>query len=210
MPLGLADLIVVGPGPNRTGSDIGVSVRRPVDDILDTGTARALSISELASLIAPTINTRTGRQLWVPASTGVIGGTAGFANGGDGNLVTVPAAQTGATFTIPIEGLHLGDTLQGVDVVAQVESAGNAVTVALDVRKQTLAAADFADLSLDTAASGSLTADTAISPTDTAVGVSALAEVLAAGEHLYALLTVTTAATTDVAVAGLIVTYDQV
>lgn len=149
------------------------------------------------------------RQLWVPAALGVVGATAGWVTAEDGGLVRLPAAETASTFVIPIPGLHVGDTLQGVSVVAQVESAGNIATLALGVRKSTLAAADFADASLDTDASGDLTADTAISPDDTALEVAALAETLAVGEHVYALLTGTTAAATDIALAGLIVTYDQ-
>lgn len=153
---------------------------------------------------------RRGRQLWVPAAVGKIGATAGWATANDGGLVTLPASQTASTYVVPLTGLHLGDTLRSVDVVAQVESAGNIATLTLSVRKQTLAAADFTDSELGSAASGNITAQTAISPSNTQLGVSALTEVLAEGEHLYALLTATTALATDIALAGLIVNYDQV
>lgn len=153
---------------------------------------------------------QAGRQLWVPAALGIIGGTAGWANGGDGNLATVPASQTAATFTIPLIGLEIGDILNSVSVVGQVESAGNNAALTLSVRKQTLAAADFADSQIATATTGNLTADTALSPDDTALTATlGTAETLAIGEHLYALLTATTAASTDLAVAGLIVNYDR-
>ncbi len=153
---------------------------------------------------------RAGRQLWVPAFNGKAGATAGWVvTGTDGALATLPASQTASTLIVPITGLRLGDTLTGVAVIGQVESAGNIATLALDVRKATAAAGDFADVSLDTAASGNLTADTLISSAGTPVAVAGLAEVLAEGEHLYALLTGTTAAVTDVAVAGVVITYSQ-
>lgn len=153
---------------------------------------------------------RTGRQLFVPAADTVAGATAGWVvTGADDGLARLPASQTGATLVVPIKGLHVGDTLTGVSVVGQVESAGAAALFTLDVRKATAAAADFTVASLDVAASGSLTAQTLITSAGTPVAVSGLTEVLAEGESLYAVITGTTAALTDIAVAGLIVTYDQ-
>lgn len=153
---------------------------------------------------------QAGRQLWVPASLGQIGATAGWAVAEDGGLARVPASQTASTFTIPLIGLEIGDIVNSVSVVGQAESAGNNVSLTISVRKQTLAAADFADSQIATATTGNLTADTAISPDDTSLTATlGTAETLAIGEHLYALLTATSAASTDLAVAGLIVNYDR-
>lgn len=148
--------------------------------------------------------------MFVPAGAAVAGATAGWVvTGADDGLARLPASQTAATLVVPLPGLHIGDTVTGVSIVGQVESAGNTATIALDVRKETAVAADFTDASLDTAASGDLTADTLITSAGTAVAVTGLTEVLAEGEMLYALVTATTAAATDVAIAGFVVTYDQ-
>lgn len=153
--------------------------------------------------------TRTGRQVFVPAGDAVAGATAGWVvTGADDGLARLPASQTNSTLVVPLKGLHVGDTVTGVSVIGQVESAGANVSFTLDVRKSTAAAADFTDASLDTAASGTLTAQTLITSAGTEVAVTGLTEVLAEGESLYALITGTTAALTDIAVSGLLVTYN--
>lgn len=152
---------------------------------------------------------QTGRDLWVPAYVGSPGAAAGWILVDAAGLVRCPAAETGVTFIIPITGLHLGDTLQGVSLIGQVESAGGNATMVLSVRKGIAAVADFTDAELDTANMGTITADTLLSSAGTPVAVTGLAEVLAEGELLYALLTATTAASTDIAVSGLVVNYDQ-
>jgi hypothetical protein len=153
---------------------------------------------------------RTGRQLFVPAADAIAGATAGWlVTGANDNLARLPASKTNSTLVIPLKGLHIGDTLTAVSITGQVESAGNIATLAIDIRKSTAAVADFTDASLDTDASGDLTADTLITAAGTPIGVAALGEVLAEGESLYALITGTTAASTDIAVAGLLMTYNQ-
>jgi hypothetical protein len=143
------------------------------------------------------------RRLWVPAQLGKVGATAGWVTGAlDGSFVTMAAAQTAGTFVIPLTGLHVGDRITAVRAIAQVESAGNAVTVLLDIEKATVAAADFATAAVGSqATTGSLTADTEISAAILEVG--SLTEQVASGEHIYAIITGTTGATTDVVLAGL-------
>lgn len=139
------------------------------------------------------------RTLFVPAADGVVGATAGWEFGDDG-LARLPASQTNSTLVIPIKGLNIGDTITGVRAIGQAESAGATAVLAMSVRKATAAAGDFTDAELDAAASGDMTADTLIS--EAVVGVTGLTEVLASLESLYVLLTGTTAALTDIAVAG--------
>ncbi len=43
------------------------------------------------------------------------------------------ASQSAGTLVIPIGGLHIGDTITGFKVIAQVESAGNVVTIDADL-----------------------------------------------------------------------------
>lgn len=154
---------------------------------------------------------RTGRDLWVPAFNGKPGATAtvGWAvTGVDDGIARLAASATADTLVIPITGLHIGDTLQGVSLIGQVESAGANATMVMSVRKGIAAVADFTDAEIGTANMGTITADTLLSSAGTPVAVATLAEVLAEGEYLYALLTATTAALTDIAVSGLIVNYD--
>lgn len=154
--------------------------------------------------------TRTGRQIVVPIGANAKpGATAGWVSEGTTNLynATLPASQTASTLVVPITGVEIGDTVTAVSLMGQVESAGNIATVALDVRKMTSAAADVTDASLGTDASGNITADAIISSAN--VAVTGLTEVLAEGEVLYALITATTAASTDVVLTGMLVTVTR-
>jgi hypothetical protein len=133
-----------------------------------------------------------------------VGATAGWVitGGTDKYSATLPASQTDATLVIPISGLKVGDMVTGWGVVGQVESAGNNVTLAGDLRKLTAAAADLTDASISTDNVGTLTADTILSQAN--LGATGLTEVMAADESLYLLLTGTTAASTDIDVMAVI------
>ena len=153
---------------------------------------------------------RAGRQIVVPiCGNAKVGATAGWVVTGGTDIAhaTLPASQTSSTLIIPITGVEIGDTVTAVGVTGQVESAGNNVTLVLSVRKLTTAAADNTDAELDTDNVGTLTADTQIASAN--LGVTGLTEVLAEGETLYALLTGTTAASTDIDITGLVVTVTR-
>lgn len=122
-------------------------------------------------------------------------------------LATLPASQTSEVLLMPISGLWVGDTVTSVGVVGQVESAGGNVSITLDVRKVTAAAADITDASLGTDSSGTLTSDTILSASN--LGVTGLTETLAADELLYVTITGTTAASTDIALMGLAVSFTR-
>ncbi len=136
-----------------------------------------------------------------------VGATAGWVVGGGavntGLTATCPASQTGSTLVIPLSGLKIGDTITGVYLTGQIESAGNTVTLDMDLRKMTAAAADVADASVDTMTQISVTADTAVSSANG--GITDLTEVVAEGETYYLLLTATTGASTDIALQGAVV-----
>lgn len=153
---------------------------------------------------------RTGRQIVVPiCGNAKVGATSGWVitAGTDMCHATLPASQTNSTLVVPISGLEIGDTLTGVSIQGQVESAGNNVTLVLSVRKLTTVAAANTDAELGTDNVGTLTADTLISSANLAV--TGLSEVLAEGETVYALLTGTTAASTDIDITGLIATVTR-
>lgn len=143
------------------------------------------------------------RQLSSPAK---IGATAGWAAVGATNLgeATLPASQTASTLVVPIRGLKVGDTITAFKVVAQIESAGGAVTLDADLRKLTNAAGDPVDASVGAITQVAVTADTAV-----AAAKTGLAEIVAADEWLYVLITGTTAASTDIRFLGITVTTTE-
>ena len=129
-----------------------------------------------------------------------IGAGAGFAVDAADNknsLARCPASQTAATLVVPLS-VRVGDVLTGYYLVGQIESAGGIVTVDAALRKQTAAAADLTDAAVTSGGITqlSVTADTIISATN--AGVTGLAVTVAANETYYVLITVTTAASTDV------------
>lgn len=164
-------------------------------------------ISDLTGVgISPEAAAQLKNQtIYVPSGIGHIGGTAGFTNAEDTGEAVCPASQTGSTYVIPIVGLRLGDIIKSYKVIGQVESAGNTATVDADLRRLTNAAADPSDASLGAITQVSATADTAITSSKTL----ATAETLATGEAIYLLVTVTTAAATDVRLLGVELTVSQ-
>ena len=157
-------------------------------------------ISTITSATITTLTTsgvvRTGytKQIGTRAK---VGGTSGWTVGAANDLPyvgTVAASQTGATLVIPIDGLHIGDTITGFRIVAQVESAGGTVTIDAALRATTNVAADPTDALIGSGMTQvSVTADTAVSQEKTG-----LTEVVASGKTYYLLVTVTTGASTDV------------
>lgn len=125
-----------------------------------------------------------------------VGATAGWTVGAADNLpyiATVAASQTGATLVLPIDGLQIGATITGFRIVAQIESAGNTVTLDADLRATTNVAAEPTDASIGAVTQVSATADTAVSEAKTG-----LSEVVTSGKTYYLLLTATTALSTDI------------
>lgn len=148
------------------------------------------------------------KQIFVPAYLAKAGATAGWAVGGaDSGLVTLPQSQTGSTLIIPIPGLAVGDLVTGIQALAQIESAGGTVSWAIDAYQEIAAAADFTQTAIGTQGTGSVTADTYIGPDgDDQIAVGGTFSVAqATGNSMYAVLAMTTAASTDVAFGGLLV-----
>jgi hypothetical protein len=140
-----------------------------------------------------------------------VGATAGWTVGGGavntGLTATMAASQTAGTLVVPIHGLKVGDTITSFHLIGQIESAGNAVTLDADLRKLTAAAADVTDASVGAITQISVTADTAITVANS--NKASLAEVVAADETFYVLLTGTTAASTDIALQGVAITVTE-
>ena len=139
----------------------------------------------------------TGQEVryLIPAEAGRDGATntAWAAGVGDVSEVTLAASQTADVWIIPVTGLNIGDTISAFSIQAQIESAGGAVTLDADLRRQTNVAGDPTDASVGAITQVSVTADTAV---DTEK--ASLTEVVAVGEAFYFLITGTTAASTDI------------
>ena len=137
------------------------------------------------------------------AGQGKAGATAGWvvAVGDDKALVTCPASKTASTLVIPITGLVVGETITGLYATGQVESAGGAVTLDVELRKHTAAAADVADASVASITQLAAAADTIISATNSRV--ADLSEVVGVNETFYVLVTATTAGSTDIALQSI-------
>jgi len=136
----------------------------------------------------------------VPAFLGKAGAGAGWVvTGIDKGFCTLPASKTADTLVIPIEGLNIGDSVSKFTFKAQAESAGGTNTILFAMRKSTLAATGSIDVAIGTTAILTNVADVAISSSIT-LGSP---EIIASGEALYALITATTAASTDFEVIGI-------
>ena len=151
----------------------------------------------------------SGRTMTIADTTSgsvKIGATSGWqVDSSTGNIahITLPQSKTSSTAIIPIFGIEIGETITGVAVHGQCESAGGSVSITLSVRKLTTAAADVTDGQLGFTTVNS-TADTLYSAANLAV--TGLYESVAEGETVYARLTATTAASTDIDIIGISVT----
>lgn len=135
-----------------------------------------------------------------------VGATAGWVLGAidTGVMGTVAASQTAGTLVVPISGLRVGDTITGFKIHAQVESAGNTVTIDGDLRNIDNTAADPVDASVGTITQVSVTADTAVAQSKTG-----LSHVVLVTDSYYILITATTGATTDIQLINVTVTVTQ-
>jgi hypothetical protein len=149
---------------------------------------------------------RTGytRQIGTRAK---VGGTSGWVVGAANDLpyvATMAASQTAGTLVIPIDGLHIGDTITGFKINAQIESAGGTVTLDAALRAVTNVAAEPTDAAIGSITQVSVTADTA-----SAASKTGLSTTVTSGKTYYLLVTATTAASTDIILQACEITVTQ-
>lgn len=146
------------------------------------------------------------RLITTGAKEGATGTVVVGAGVDDASLFTVAASQTAATAVVPITGLEVGEIITGFHLIGQVESGGNTATVDAALYSITAAAADLSTGAVSGAAitQVSVAADTAL--TSANAGVSGLSVTVAADTTYFVLITVTTAAATDVDMAGVAIT----
>lgn len=166
---------------------------RYVDGILQYLNAAGTVVYSINPSTGAIIRTGVTKQV---ASRAKVGAAAGWVVGAGTNLpysATMAASQTAGTLVIPLDGLKIGDTITGFRIVAQVESAGGAVTIDAALRAVTNVAAEPTDASIGSMTQVAVSADTAVSQSKTG-----LTETVTSGKSYYLLITATTAASTDI------------
>jgi hypothetical protein len=181
---------------------------------------RAKSLTFTSGNITATLNDVTPKASQAPvkidrkiifsaAGRSKVGGTSGFVVAAADNiaLVTCPASQSGSKLVVPLSGLRPGDIIRGFHLIGQVESGGNTATVDAQLRVMKAAAADVTDALVGSITQASFTADGILSATNTRK--AGLNQPVAEDETYYVLITVTTAAATDIALQGVALEVTQ-
>lgn len=119
--------------------------------------------------------------------------------------VRLPASKTALKWIVPITGVHIGDIITGYKVNGQAESGGNAYTLDCDIYESTMAAGDITEASK----SAAITQVTGTADAIIAATKASLAITVTTAKPLYFILTGTTAASTDLAVASIELTVTQ-
>lgn len=140
-----------------------------------------------------------------------VGGIPGWVVAAADNisLATLPAGVIEGKLVIPVQGLSVGDIINSFYAVGQVESAGNTVSITVELRKMTAAAADVSDATVGTTDAVSFTADTIINSSNVAKTLSA-AETVDADKSFYFLISGTTAVSTNIALQGIAINVTKI
>lgn len=138
-----------------------------------------------------------------------VGGTAGWvvAGAADNNLATLPAGSTASTMVLALDKLQIGDEIVGYHLLGQIESGGNAASLQASIRAHTVAAADVAEggVTGTIMTTLSVTADTAVNESNAARVIPEAARFKVEENKTYFMLfTGTTAASTDIALMGVV------
>lgn len=139
------------------------------------------------------------RQILINAQAGKAGATAGWTTATNTGSAKCAASATAGTFVVGIDGLQIGDVITGYTVYGQIEGDAT-VTLDVDLRKLTAAAADLTDASVGAITQVSTSVDAIVNASKTG-----LSETVGAGESFYFLCTATTAAGTDVDLQGFVI-----
>lgn len=137
-----------------------------------------------------------------------VGATAGWvvnAANDTALMATLPAGETDSTLVLRVDGLHVGDVIEGFYPIGQVESGGNTASLTVEMRKMTAAAADVTDASVATTGAVEFTADAALGRIT--MPVDNVNAEIGEGETYYFLVTGTTAAATDIALQGIVIQH---
>ena len=144
---------------------------------------------------------------------GKVGATAGWTvrAADDTWMSTCAASATAGTLVMPLPGLKEGDVIHGFHLLGQIESAGNTATLDCALYEFVPAAAASAAAALSGASMTqvSVTADTKLDDGNTKKTLDATNRIVVRRDRTYfALLTATTAASTDIELLGLMLHVD--
>lgn len=179
--------------PTSTESDTPTNTATATSTPTDTPTATPTD--------TPTSTPTNTPYSFIVSSHMKAGAAAGWVvNAGDDIALaaTLPASENG-TLVVYTTGLKFGDVISTFYPVGQIDSAGNAVTLKVDLRKLTEATAGYSDASV-LSKSVTVTEDTELGITFAPVMTP---EVVGADEVFYFLVTGDTGATTDIELTGL-------
>lgn len=179
-----------------------------IGDAASTGTTNIKAGSGGINMTGSVI--RTAQQYVQTISYCKVGTTAGWAvpaASDAAHVAALPQSQTASTLIIPITiPLKVGYTITGWTINGQIDSGGNAATLDARLYKHTEATTGYANAAIGSGMTQlSKTADYKV-----VEGESGLSEVVAADESYYLLVTGTTAATTDIEIAGITVTVSEI
>jgi len=178
-------------------------------DVIPALEVKQLVVSSGGTMITSGMTkTRTGQIYKYPARLGNPGANTdvGFVKTGvDGCILTVAASTTADTWIVCVPNLHQGDIITSMGIVGQIESAANTVTVDYELKEMTPVATGCTTASVQAGTQISKSADYLIDET-TAVAVPHTVDCTKA---LYFLITVTTAAATDVELLHLRLTITE-
>ena len=146
---------------------------------------------------------------------GKVGATAGWTvrAAADTWMSTMAQNGTGSTLVLPLPGLQVGDLIVGYHLLGQIDSAGNTVTLDVDLREfvPAVGASAAAALSGTGMTQVSVSADTKLDINNTQKKLTDANRVrIREDRSLFALITGTTGATTDVELLGLVLYVKRV
>lgn len=139
---------------------------------------------------------------------GKVGGTSGWTvrAAADSFMATMAQNGTAGTLVVPLPNLKKGDVLVGYDIIGQIDSAGNTVTLDCQLYESLPVAAGSTHTAIEGTSMDqvSVTADTKLSSGNARKLFDNAEKTVAEDAAYFALITGTTGGTTDVEFLGLV------
>lgn len=124
------------------------------------------------------------------------------------SLVTLPASKTDAKLVFHVPNIPVGAIIKSFNLVGQAESAGNNVSMDASLAVATSVSTDVSEAVEASITRLALTDDAVLGAANTEKVLSA-PRVVNEDENVFILLTATTAASTDIALQGFVIEYDE-
>lgn len=155
-------------------------------------------------------NGKAGKRVMVPAMTNYKFATSnGFSsNVNTSSLITLPASKTDAKLLINLPQLPVGSVIKAFNLVGQVESGGNNISMDATIASALSVSGDVVETSEESMTRFSSTTDDVLGYTNTEK-ILAAPLVVYEDMNLFLILTGTTGSATDVALQGVVIEYDE-